>query len=65
MAGKIKYMPRIVIEELNDLKVEHKINEDCKAMEKMVEYTRVGREVERMMTFNFKHRPTKLRRRFI
>ena len=59
MAGKNKYLPMIVIDELEDLKVEHGIVGDAAAMGKMVEYTRVGREVERLTKFKFGHKPTK------
>lgn len=58
MAGKNKYLPKIVIEEIEDLKVEHGIDADNIAMQKMIEYTRVGREVERITKFKFKHKPT-------
>jgi len=58
MSGKKKYLPKIVIQEIEDLKFEHKITGDSVAMNKMVEYTRVGRELERMMKLNFKHKPT-------
>ena len=62
MTGKNKYLPSIVIEELDDIKAEHDIVIDHKAMAKMVEYTIVGREVERLMTLNFKHKPTKAKK---
>lgn len=63
MAGRNKYLPTIIIEELEDLKVEHGIVGDAKAMEKMVDYTRVGREVERITKFRFKHKPTGRKKR--
>lgn len=63
MAGKNKYLPKIVIEEIEDLKVEHGIVGDSRAMEKMIEYTRVGREVERITKFKFRHKPTGKKKR--
>lgn len=59
--GQNKYVPAIVITELEDLKIEHNINLDHVAMTKMVQYTRVGREIERIMKLDFKHRPTKIK----
>lgn len=58
-SGKKKYMPQVIIDELEDLKLEHNIERDHVAMEKLADYARVGREVERLATFNFKHKPTK------
>ena len=63
MTGRMKYVPKVVIEEIDDLKVEHNLKQDSVAMNKMVNYTRVGRELERMMKFNFKHKPTKIKKR--
>ena len=57
--GRNKYVPAVVITELDDLKMEHNIKQDCVAMDKMVEYTRVGRQLERIMSLNFSHKPTK------
>lgn len=63
MAGKMKYLPKVVIDEIDDLKLEHNLQQDHVAMEKMVDYTRVGRELERMMKLNFTHKPTRGRRK--
>lgn len=61
MKGKNKYLPSIVINELDDIKLEHNIKADSIAMGKMVKYTRVGRELERIKNLNFfGHKPTKL-----
>lgn len=58
MRGKTKYFPSVVFEELEDLKTEHNINSDNEAIRKMVDYTRIGREVERIAKFKFGHKPT-------
>ena len=57
--GRMKYVPAVIITEIDDLKFEHNIKTDSVAMHKMAEYTRVGREIERIMKMDFRHRPTK------
>lgn len=47
MAGRIKYVPRIVIEDLEQMKQEFHVG-DSQAFKKMGEYAKVGREVEKM-----------------
>lgn len=60
MTGRNKYLPKIVIEEIDDIKLEHHIKSDSDAMTKMVDYTRVGRELERISRFDlFGRMPTK------
>ena len=60
MTGKKKYVPQVVIEELDDIKEEYGLDTDRAAMGKMVDYTRVGREMERLMKGKiFGRRPTK------
>ena len=60
MKGKKEYVPGIVIDELDDMKTEYGLNQDARAFEKMVDYTRVGREVERIMRLDmFGHKPTR------
>lgn len=63
--GRNKYVPRIVIEEVVDIREEHKIKTDAEAMREMANYSQVGREVERMMKLNFKHKPRRKKRDFI
>lgn len=64
MTGKLKYLPKLVLLELEDIKSEHAIVKDCLAMEKLVEYARVGRQVERIMKLDFRYKPTRrLKRR--
>jgi hypothetical protein len=57
--GKHVWCPRVVIEELEDIKVEHGIDEDAYALRKLVEHARVGREADRIMKLDFKRRPIK------
>ena len=62
MVGGYKYLPLVLLDELDDIKREHDIIKDRDAMQKMVEYTKVGREVERIMngmTLNFSWRKRK------
>jgi len=61
--GRMIYVPKIMLNEIDDLKTEHKIKENKLAITKIVEYTRVGRQLERMMTLNFKYKPTTNNRR--
>lgn len=49
MRGRTKYVPAEVIIELDCIKEEQGFLDDRSAMGKMVEYTRVGRELERLM----------------
>ena len=60
--GRTKYIPSSLVHELEDLKIEHNIKKDKVAMDKIVEYTRVGREVERIIKLDFKHKPTRFKR---
>lgn len=60
MKGKVKYLPKIVIGEIEDIKAEHKVS-DGEALEKMAQYTRIGREVERISRLDFRWKPTKIK----
>lgn len=60
--GANKYLPKNVLLELADLKREHNINQDVVAFNKMVDYTRVGREMERIINLDFRFKPTRRRR---
>ena len=59
-----KYIPKIVIEEVIDIKQEHQIKQDAEAFRKMADYSQLGRELERIMTFKFNHKPRKGRKLF-
>ena len=57
--GRHKWCPAFVIDELQDIKREDGMKNDPDAFKSMVKYARVGREAQRLMTFNFskyKHR---------
>lgn len=59
--GRVRYVPPEVVNEIEDIKCEDKCNKDVRAFVKMVEYCRVGREVDRIAKFNFTHKPTSLK----
>lgn len=46
--GKMKYVPPVIIEELEAIKADHGLDIEVEAFKKMVGYSRVGREVERL-----------------
>jgi hypothetical protein len=49
--GRMMYVPPVVIEELEDLQMEHHEDKRALAFEKMADYARVGRETERLINF--------------
>ena len=51
--GRIKYIPKIMLIELEDIKREDEISMDCEAFRKMVSYARTGRETKRFMNFGY------------
>ena len=58
--GKNKYVPPVIIDELDDIKREDNLQSDIEAWQKMTKYTRVGREAKRMFRFDWsksKHLP--------
>lgn len=61
--GKVKYVPSVVLVELEDLKEEHNISEDSVALRELVKYARSGREMERIMRFKFGRLPTDVSKR--
>lgn len=60
--GKIMYVPHILIEEMDDLRMEHKIDHKVEAFNKLADYARVGREAERLAKFKFDWPVTKRKR---
>jgi|2_EtaG_2_1085320.scaffolds.fasta_scaffold11055_3 hypothetical protein len=50
----MKYLPSIVIIEMEDVKREDSIDSDAEAFKKMTKYARVGREVQRIKNLNWK-----------
>ena len=55
--GRTKYCPRIVIDEIESIKRSEGIKQDTFAMRKMVEHSRIGREVEKIVKFDFRMPP--------
>ena len=60
--GRYKYIPSIVVEELEDIKMEDDILSDAEAFRKMAKHARIGREVERIAKFRFDWKPAKKKR---
>lgn len=59
--SRMMWVPAVVIAEVRDLQVEHNLAQRTAAFEKMVDYARVGREIERIAQFRT-YPPTKRRR---
>ena len=51
--GKNKYVPSIVLIELRDIQREDGIMMEAEAFRKMVKYTRVGRELNRLKNIHY------------
>lgn len=51
--GHVIYAPELFINEVNDIKQENKLVTNNDALRKIVEYSKVGREAERIYHFNF------------
>lgn len=52
-SGRVMYIPLVVIDELEDLMREDEITTQVEGFHKLIKYTRVGREVNRMRTLDF------------
>ena len=52
--GKVMYVPRITIVDLEDIMREENIPDKSTAWRKMVEHARVGREAERIMKLDWR-----------
>lgn len=55
--GRMKYIPAVIIDELEDLKLEKGLASDSEAFGEIANYSQVGRETERLMKFRFGHKP--------
>ena len=55
--GRMKYIPAVIIDEMEDLKLEKGIASDSDAFREIAGYSQVGREVERIKNFKFTHKP--------
>lgn len=50
---KMAYVPKIVIDEVEDIMQEEQLDTGADAFRKMTEYAKVGREVKRIATLNW------------
>jgi len=53
--GRTMWSPPELLDELNDIKQHKNIHSNTKALTKLVEYARVGREVEVITNLDFKN----------
>ena len=53
------YLPRSVVDEINDIKREDNIFAQAEAMKKMVKYSQVGREAKRIIRFDWSKKKPK------
>ncbi|RLA46956.1 MAG: hypothetical protein DRR04_05345 [Gammaproteobacteria bacterium] len=53
----MKYIPAVIIDELEDLKMEKGMESDSDAFREIANYSQVGREIERIKNFKFNHKP--------
>lgn len=51
------WLPKSVLDEVEDLKVEKRLVRRSDALNEMVQYARIGRETERIMKFDFSRSP--------
>jgi hypothetical protein len=51
--------PKIVIDELDNIKAEEELQSNQEAFNKMVKYSQVGREARRIARLDFRWRPRK------
>lgn len=51
--GRMIYVPPIVLDELFKIKQEEGIGKNAKAFDKMVSYSKVGREAKKIFTLRF------------
>lgn len=51
--GSNTYIPIVVMDEIQDIMEKENIGVKAEAARKMANYSRMGREVKRMMTFDF------------
>lgn len=56
-SGQIIYVPKIIIDEVEDIITEEGITSRTEGLNKLVRYARVGREMDRMKRFDFSHKP--------
>lgn len=57
--GKMRYVPPVVIDEVEDIKREEGIEVGSDAFRKLVKYAQVGREVKRIISLDFTRKKKK------
>jgi len=55
--GRNMYVPSIVIDEIEDIKIEEDIGAGAEAFRKLAKHARIGRELDRIRKLDFRHRP--------
>ena len=53
--GRHAWLPSIIIGEIENLQAEEEIQDFSSACKELTKYARIGREVNRMMKFDFKN----------
>jgi hypothetical protein len=54
--GQYKYIPRELIEELNNIKISYNINKDADCFRTIAENSRIGREIRLTLDYQKKKR---------
>jgi hypothetical protein len=57
--GRLIYVPKSLLTEITDIKQEENINKNARAIDSLVDHARVGREMNRILSFKFGWLPTK------
>jgi len=52
--GQLKYLPKEVLKELDNIKINFNIDKDSNAFRKMVDFSEVGREITINLSFERK-----------
>jgi len=53
--GRHAWLPSIVVGEIEEIQQEEEISDFSQACREMTKYAKIGREVKRMMSFDFKN----------
>lgn len=61
--GRMIYVPKIVLDEIDDLRVEEGFMPNSEAFNKLVKHAEIGREVNRIFNLDFSHKKKMKRRR--
>jgi len=52
--GQLKYLPKEVIKELEDIKINFNVDKDSNAFRKMVDFAQIGRDITINLSFERK-----------